>query len=526
VWVFNYTRNDLLLFQKQKRELLMHLNNLPRCTPEEAGISSRRVIDCIEALDHDLTSIHGFMAARHGKVFAECWWAPFSSELVHCNHSLGKSYTATAIGIALKEGRLSLNEKMVDVFADEIAQRNIVVPDKMERITIKHVMTMTNGMAHHPSMTGDWIGNYFRTPMAYEPGTHFAYNSSGSCMLGAIILKRTGQNMKEYLTERLFNKIGIDSDDFVWLKFPNKIDAEPGTFARTEDNLRLAMLYVNGGSWYGEQILDPEFVHDGLSVQIMNPYAPEQKDGRCGYGYQLWACSIPGVYRFDGGQGQYGIIWPEKDLVVAIHEGAMAPLGPQKTLDTLYNYLLLELQDEPLESVQEDYSALLQLESSVKLQPDESNTLRLNRTFGGAYRISSGGFDPWISVAPPGSGDLFHAFRDQSKDTRISSFELDVSDEAFTITFDTGAKLIASWDGSLIRKFIESPFPDLGAYAASARFTLENALEITIHWLNGWFETLICFELAADKMKITTRKLRLNVDDNFLVYRTSAVLEI
>jgi CubicO group peptidase (beta-lactamase class C family) len=500
----------------------MHTRDLPRCTPEEVGISSRQVMDCIKALDHDLTSMHGFIAARHGKVFAECWWAPYSAELVHCNHSLGKSYTATAIGIALKEGRLSIDEKMVDVFADEITQRNMTIPAMMKRITVRHVLTMTNGMAHHPSMSGDWIGNYFRTPMAFEPGAHFAYNSSGSCLLGAIILKRTGLNMKDYLTDRLFYKIGIDPEQFVWLKFPNKIDAEPGTFARTEDNLRLAMLYVNGGYWNGEQILDPEFVQSALSVQIMNSYAPEQKDGRCGYGYQLWACSIPGVFRFDGGQGQYGMIWPEKELVVAIHEGAMVPLGPQKTLDTLYDHLLLRLQNEPLKPAQDEYAALLQLESSVKLQPDEPNRLRLNRTLSGSYRINNGDFDPWFSVAPPGSGDLFAAFRDSTKDVSISTFELEISDEALTVTLDTGANLRASWNGSLTRRFIASPFPTLGAYAATARFIRENTLELHIHWLNGWFETLIRFERAMDEMKITTKKLRLNVDDNFLVCNASA----
>jgi hypothetical protein len=503
----------------------MHTNELPRCTPEEAGISSRQVMKCIKELDHGMTTMNGFMAARHGKVFAECWWTPYSAELVHCNHSFGKSYTATAIGIALKENRLSLDEKMVDLFAEEIAKRNIVVHSLMKSITVRHVMTMTNGMAHHPPMAGDWIENYFRTPMAYEPGTHFAYNSSGSCMLGAIILKRTGQNMKDYLTERLFNKIGINPEKFVWLKFPNKIDAEPGTFARTEDNLRLAMLYVNEGYWNGEQILEPEFVRSALSIQIMNPYAPEQKDGRCGYGYQLWACSIPGVFRFDGGQGQYGIIWPEKDLVVAIHEGALAPLGPQKTLDTLYDHLLLLMQNEPLEPAQKEYEALLELESSIKLQPDEPNTLKLNRMFNGTFRISSGKFDPWLSVAPPGNVDLFVDLRDSKKNALISNFELDISDEALSVKIDSGAKFCASWDGSLTRRFVDSPFPALGEYTATARFINVNKLEIHIHWLNGWFETLICFELADDEIKITTKKLRLNEDDNFLVYSAMAVLE-
>ena len=503
----------------------MNNNALPRCTPEEAGIASRQVMDCITALGHDLTTMNGFMAARHGKVFAECWWAPYRAELVHCNHSLGKSYTATAISLAIQEGKLSLDEKMVDIFAEEIAQRAISIPDRMKRITLQHVLTMTNGMTHHPSMIGDWIGNYFSTPMTCEPGTRFAYNSSGSCMLGAIILKRTGQNMKEYLTNRLFRKIGIDPESFVWLKFPNGIDAQPGTFAKTEDNLRLAMLYANGGSWNGEQILDPAYVLRALSVQIENPYAPEQKDGRCGYGYQIWACSIPGVFRFDGGQGQYGIIWPEKGLVVAIHEGAIIPEGPQKTLEALYEHLLLPMLDEPLEPAPQDVQALLQLEAGMRLQQDEPNKSSLNRAFSGSYRVISGAFDPWLAVSPPGGGDLFAAFRDSERDIPISTFSLSIEDDALTVTLDSCATLIASWDGALTERTIDSPYPNLGAYAASARFADDNTLILRIHWLNGWFETMLLLERTGDELKITTKKLRLNPDDNYLINCTTARLD-
>lgn len=142
-------------------------------------------------------------------------------------------------------------------------------------------------------------------------------------MLAAVVKKKTGENVKDYLTPRLFEKIGINAERFVWLKWPNGIDAEPATFATTEDNLRLAILYMNNGRWNGEQIVSEEFIREALSVRIMTDEAPEQKDGRCGYGYQLWACSIPGVYRFDGGQGQYGIIWPEKELCVVVHEGEL-----------------------------------------------------------------------------------------------------------------------------------------------------------------------------------------------------------
>ena len=497
----------------------------PRCTPEEVGVSSQQIMSCIRALEHDQTTMNGFVAARHGKVFAECWWSPYEPELVHCNHSLGKSYTATAVGIAIREGKLSLDTRLCDLFAAEIAERGIELSEKTKRITVYHALTMTNGMAHHPAMDGDWIGNYFRTPMAYEPGTRFAYNSSGSCMLGAAILKATGQNMKEYLTDRLFRKIGIDPETFVWLKFPNQIDAQPGTFAKTEDNLRLAQLYLNGGSWNGEQILDTDFVKSALCVQIENSYAPEEKDGRCGYGYPLWACSIPGVFRFDGGQGQFGLIWPERDLVVAVHEGAITPTGPQKTLDTLYETLLLKLADEPLPAAPEDYTALLKLQSSVRVQPDEPNRFPLRSAFSGLWRVGEGVFDPWMAVSPPGSGDLFAAFRDSHRNVPISSFQLDVAADALTLSLNTGAVLCAAWDGSLTKSNVETPFPGLGAYAATARFTREDRLEVKIHWLNGWFETNLTFELAGGTLAIVTQKLRLNPADNYLVETASAMRE-
>lgn len=495
---------------------------LPRCTPESVGISSRQTAACIKALSHDLTTMNGFMAARHGKVFTECWWSPYAPELAHSNHSFGKSYTATAIGIAVKEGLLRLDEKMVDVFADEIAQKGIVLPGRMDRITVEHVLTMTNGMAYHPDMTGDFIRHYFETPIAYEPGTRFAYNSTGSCMLGAIIPKRTGQNLKEYLTPRLFEKIGIDPEGFVWRKFRNGIDAEPGTFATTEANLRLAQLYLNGGSWDGEQILEEAFVRAALSIHVSTEYAPEQKDGLCGYGYQLWACSIPGVYRFDGGQGQYGIIWPEKDLVVSLHEGALGPLGPQKTLDTLYENLLLCLRDEPLPEDPQALAELRALEDAVCLPGDPVSQLPFDSSWNGNYTVKEGFFDPWLSASPPGNGDLFVMFRDPELDRHTEQFCLELTQESCTFRDSFGGVLTASWDGSLTCRFTASPFPPLGAYAASARLETPDRLVMRLHWLNGWFETILEFEKTADGLDITARKLRLNASDNYLIYTAKA----
>ncbi|MEX1377258.1 MAG: serine hydrolase [Eubacteriales bacterium] len=494
---------------------------LPRITPEEAGISSEQVQKCIKELMHDKTYMNGFMAARHGKVFAECWWAPYGPDIVHSNHSFGKSYTATAIAIAKQEGKLNFQEKMVDVFAQEIAERNIEVPDLMKEITIENVMTMTNGMEHHPEMSEDWIGDYFRTPMKYKPGERFMYNSSGSCMLGAIILKRCGQNLKEYLTERLFEKIGIDTDRFVWLKFHNGIDGEPGTFATTEDNLRLVLLYMNGGKWNGEQILDEDFVKAALSVHVDTSYAPEQKDGRCGYGYQLWACSIPGVYRFDGGQGQYGIIWPEKELAISLHEGGICPYGPQKTLDVLYENLLLKLADEPLPENNQAYKNLVEYEKSMAMPNDKPNEIENVFDFSGKYKIIEGKTSPWFAVAP-GKINLFEMFQDTDKNPNMDEFVIKTDHEKITLIVDDYAVFEVYFDGKMRLHYTDSVYPELGYNCSTARYLDENTLKITIHWMNGWFVTEMTLSKDGDLFAINTKKTRLRDGDNWMEEQAKA----
>lgn len=499
----------------------MQSRSLIRCTPEEAGISSTQMLHCLKALSHEKTIMNGFMAARHGKVFAECWWAPYAPDLLHSNHSFGKSYTATAIGIAVKEGRLSLDEKMTDIFSSEIRERKIRLSNKIKKITVEHVLTMTNGMAYMPDMDGDFIGNYFRTPVEYEPGTRFSYNSTGSCMLGAIILKKTGMNLKEYLTTRLFNEIGIDADRFVWLKFPNGIDAEPGTFATTEDNLRLAMLYSQGGRWDGKQIIPEDFIKNALSKKIGTEYAPEQKDGKCGYGYQLWCCSYPGVYRFDGGQGQYGLIWPEKDLVVSIHEGGVVPYGPQKTLDIVYDMLFDHISDSPLPNNADAYNTLMDFEKGLSLPADQPSTIVTN-SFDGTYHISAGELDPWFAVASPNMYDLFRIFRNRQLDLPIISFEIKTTGNEVCLDLDGGHFIIARTDGRLVLNQTSSPYPELGAYAATADFKNDQELSIHIRWLNGWFETILRFFRSEMGLEIRISKSRLNDEDPWLTTHASA----
>ncbi|MEE0201630.1 hypothetical protein EAI28_22160 [Faecalicatena contorta] len=497
-------------------------DELERISPERAGIESSQVRRCLEKLTNEWASMHGFMAARNGQVFAECFWSPYSKDLVHGNNSLGKTYTGTAVGIALMEHKLSLEEKMTDIFAEEIKERNIEVSELMKEIRIRDVLTMTNGHARHPEIGEDWIGDYFRTSMKYKPGTRFMYNTSGACMLSAVIKKKTGQNLKEYLTPRLFDEIGINGERFVWLKWPNGLDAEPATFSTTEDNLRLALLYMNGGSWNGRQLVDPGYIKEALSVQIENEYAPEQKDGKCGYGYQLWACSIPGVYRFDGAQGQYGIVWPKKRVAVAVHEGAIAPYGPQRTLDVIYEELLLKIAEEPLEENEEEYNRLLEIEKHMEFMPDRPNDITPDLDLSGKYIVTEGDPTPWLGLAPPGGADMFALYRAKDRKGRMEEFRLEMKEDRCILEVNGYARFEAGFDGKLVLRNTDNVFPDLTAYSATARYINGYTLEITIHWMSSWALTIMRFEKQNGTVKITAMKNRLNQEDNWLVYKGEA----
>ena len=494
---------------------------IQRVSPESAGFKSEDVAECIRAIQHKNTHMHSFIAARDGKIFAECYWDPFSRELVHSNHSLGKSYTCTAILFLIQDGLLSEEDLIVDLFREDIESRGITPDENMKKMRLRDVMAMATGMERMPMIADDWIGNFLSAPVKYEPGTRFYYNTAGSCMLGAIVKKVSGKDLKEFLTERLFTKIGIDPQRFVWLKFPDGYDAEPGTFSCTEDNLRLAMLYTNLGKWNGEQILDSDLVRRALSVQTENADNPDHLDWRSGYGYQLWACSFKGAYRIDGGQAQYGIIWPEKGLTVAIHEGGILPDGLQDTLDVVFRYLFDKVSDEAFPEDPEARMALLRLCQETRYPDDPANETALKHGFSCEYTVTAGELDPWISLSPSNTGDFFRPYRDNPFD--VSSFRLTVAPDGILLELSETSSIYARFDGKLQREITETPFKALGNYAASARFIDEAHLQIHIHWLNGWFETLLDFAPEGDRMQIGIHKTRLDTRANYIEGYAEAV---
>ena len=280
-------------------------DNLPRSLPEEQGVSSAGIINFLDASTKSKTEFHSFMLLRHGKVIAEGWWNPYRAELRHSLYSCSKSFTATAIGFALNEKLLSLNDKVVSFFPNDLPDP---VTPFLAELTVRDVLMMSDGMDPDPSFIvaardSNWIKGFLATTIKNEPGTKFLYNSLGTYMLSAIIQKVTGQKTIDYLKPRLFDPLGIKGVD--WETDTKGINTGGwGLRVKTSDMAKFAELFLQKGNWNGKQILPASWVEEASTMKIMqDPNAPQSKkdssDWLQGYCYQMWRCRN-NAYRGDG----------------------------------------------------------------------------------------------------------------------------------------------------------------------------------------------------------------------------------
>lgn len=334
-------------------EGFLHMDRmLPRCTPEEAGIASKTLEDLLDALEETGTEMHGLMIARHGKVCAEGWWAPYAPNLVHGDQSLTKTYTITALGLLHDEGKLELEEKLVDIFPQYMPE---VISENLQAMTVRNLMSFGSGVEQMVSIAdADWLRRFFALPVTNPPGSSFFYSGVCTAVGGAIVRERTGMGLIAYLTPRLFDKIGIDASHIKTIYTGDGLEyGGGGFFTTTEDNLRLMLLYARGGLWDGERVLSGEWCREVTSKQIDTASEaagnPGVTDNFMGYGLQCWMCKPHGAYRADGAMGQFAIVVPSSDLVISINETAdQSKLQHQKVLDTIWTQLLPHVTDEPL----------------------------------------------------------------------------------------------------------------------------------------------------------------------------------
>jgi len=325
--------------------------DLPRSTPESQGVSSSAILDFLEAADHNIDSLHSFILVRHGQVVSEGWWAPYGSSDRHSLFSLSKSFTSTAVGLAAAEGKLSPDDPVLKFFPED-APSQVSVNLKSMRLT--DLLRMSTGQQSEPPRTSKeaWTKTFLAQPVPFKPGTHFLYNTSATYMLSAAVQKATGQTLLDYLKPRLFDPLGIEKP--TWEMSPQGIATGGyGLSVRTEDIAKFGQLYLQKGKWQGKQLVPEAWVQAATTRQTSNGSNPES-DWDQGYGYQFWRCRH-GAYRGDGAFGQYCIVLPEQDAVIAITAGVR---DMQAVLNLVWNKLLPAFKPTPHDANEEAHKKL------------------------------------------------------------------------------------------------------------------------------------------------------------------------
>jgi len=359
------------------------VTQLKRTNPEAEGIPSSAVLNFIQAIEqhtHPLDAVQGLMLLRHGSVVAEGWWTPYGPQTSHSLYSLSKSFTSTAIGLAVAEGRLTVDDPVLKFFPDEAPSNP---SENLKSMRVRHLLSMNTG--HKEDTTryvfqgedDNWVRAFLLLPVEYKPGTWFVYNTAATYMLSAIITTLTGESLLDYLRPRLFDPLGIESP--TWEIDPRGINlGGTGLHITTENIARFGQMYLQKGIWQGKRIVPEAWIAEATKATSDNSNTQTNPDWTVGYGYQFWRCQH-NTYRGDGAFGQYCIVMPEQDAVLVMISGVR---DMQIVLDKVWEHLLPAMQPQALPAEAQAYNELC----------DKLATLSLPLANGGA---SSPNVEQW-----------------------------------------------------------------------------------------------------------------------------------
>jgi CubicO group peptidase (beta-lactamase class C family) len=331
-------------------------SSLPRSSPERQGVASSSILEFVEAADARLDSLHSFMMVRHGHVVAEGWWSPYSPESRHELYSLSKSFTSTAVGLAIAEGKMTVDDSVLAAFPEDTPENTST---NLKAMRVRDLLRMSAGHQGEVKLSADVISakNFLAHPVPFKPGTHFMYNTPATFMASAMVQKATGQSVLEYLKPRLFKPLGIT--DPTWdANFQGISLGGYGLSLKTEDIAKFGQLYLQKGKWNGKQLIPAAWVEEATARQTSNGSNPKS-DWEQGYGYQFWRCRN-NAFRGDGAFGQFCLVMPDQDAVIAITSG----LGDlQGVLNLVWEKLLPALNNGALS---EDSEATQKLQDKLR----------------------------------------------------------------------------------------------------------------------------------------------------------------
>ncbi|HEX5807531.1 MAG TPA: serine hydrolase [Anaerolineales bacterium] len=365
---------------------LIHTN------PEAEGIPSSAILDFVRAVEqhtHPLDAVQGFILLRHGNVAAEGWWKPYDPQYPHSLYSLSKSFTSTALGLAVAEGRLTVDDLVLKFFPEEAPSNP---SENLKSMRVRHLLSMNTG--HKEDTTrhvfrgedDNWAHAFLTLPVEYQPGTWFVYNTAATYMLSAIITRLTGEPLLDYLRPRLFAPLGIENP--VWDTDPRGINlGGTGLHIKTEDIARFGQMYLQRGIWQDQRIVPEEWVAEATKATSDNRNTQTNPDWTAGYGYQFWRCRH-NAYRGDGAFGQFCIVMPEQDAVLTIISGVQ---DMQVVLNKVWKYLLPAMQTEALPADPQAYNELCDKLAvlSLPLADGQASSPTMKQWSGKSYKLEN-----------------------------------------------------------------------------------------------------------------------------------------
>ena len=332
-------------------------NELPRSTPEEQGVPSKALIALFDSLHAlPLTDMHAVVVMRHGKVIGEMYPKPYAPEYRHTMYSCSKTFVGIAVGLAIEDNRLRLDDRVAAFFPEQLPDS---VSKDLASMTVRDLLTMASGVKPDWNMRSrgkEWIRTFLSKPVE-APGTKYAYDSMVSYMLAAVVQKVTGKKLTEYLQERVFTPMNVT--EWAWEESPEGVNTGGwGVHIQPESLAKFGQLILNEGRWEGKQLVPAEWIREMCKKH--------RETGREVYGYHIWHCGgHDGAVRADGALGQYVISVLDKDMVVVMTEATLGNGRDQRRL--IWDVLLPEMKDEPLPANKKDYQKLLKKQEGYKL---------------------------------------------------------------------------------------------------------------------------------------------------------------
>jgi len=466
--------------------------SLPRSSPEQQGIAAADILAFVDAADREIDQMNSLIIVRHGHVVAEGWWAPYDRDTPHILFSLSKSFTSTAVGLAIDEGKLTLDDQVLKFFPNEAPAEPSA---NLRAMRVRDLLRMNTGNqteapihVDDPAKQKDaWTKTFLTHPVPFKPGTHFLYNSPATYMLSAIVQKVTGETVLDYLRPRLFEPLGFK--DPTWISSPQGITAGAyGLAIRTEEIARFGQLYLQKGMWNGKQLIPRSWVEQATSIQTSNGSAPTS-DWDQGYGYQFWR-SRHNSFRGDGAFGQYCMVIPELDAVVAITSGVR---DMQKVMNLVWDKLLPAMKPARLPENTTARRELQRRLDDLKVKfPNGSSRSPMPGTLSGK----------WFEIA------------ENDRDVRALSFDFNSTNPNLVVRTAAGETRlpfgINSWIKSRgtftngLDRFLSVPATPM--VAASGAWSTDNTFTLKIVLYETPFFTTLNFKFDGDNLFIDSEQ--------------------